>query len=110
MFGLGGVATELLGDRAFRILPVTDLDARELVREIRGAPLLLGYRGSRAVDVAALEDLVLRVARLAEDLPEVWELELNPVCATPERVVAVDARVRVAPAPLRPDSGLRRLR
>jgi acetyl coenzyme A synthetase (ADP forming)-like protein len=110
MFGLGGVATEVLGDRAFRILPLTDLDARELVREIRGAPLLLGYRGSPAADLAALENLLLRVARLAEDLPEVWELELNPVGATPERALAVDARARLAPAPERPDPMLRRMR
>ena len=110
MFGLGGVATEVLGDRAFRILPLTDLDARELVREIRGAPLLLGHRGAPAANLAALETLLLRVARLAEDLPEVWELELNPVCATPERVLAVDVRVRVAPALDRPDPTRRRLR
>jgi acyl-CoA synthetase (NDP forming) len=110
MFGLGGVATEVLGDRAFRILPLTDLDARELVREIRGAPLLLGYRGAPAVDLEALETLLLRVARLAEDLPEVWELELNPVCATRESAIAVDARARVAPAPERPDAMLRRMR
>jgi acyl-CoA synthetase (NDP forming) len=110
MFGLGGVATEVLGDHAFRILPITDLDARELVREIRGAPLLLGYRGAPAANLAALELLLLRVARLAEDLPEVWELDLNPVCATPERALAVDARVRVAPPPERPDPTVRRMR
>jgi acyl-CoA synthetase (NDP forming) len=110
MFGLGGVATEILGDRAFRILPLTDLDARDLVREIRGAPLLRGHRGAPVANVSALEDLLLRVARLAEDLPEVWELDLNPVCATPQRALVVDARVRVAPAPDRPDLALRRLR
>jgi acyl-CoA synthetase (NDP forming) len=110
MFGLGGVATEVLADRAFRILPLTDLDAHELVRAIRGAPLLLGYRGRPAANVAAVEELLLRVARLAEDLPEVWELELNPVCVTPERAIAVDARVRIAPAPQRPDPAVRRMR
>ena len=110
MFGLGGIATEVLGDRAFRILPLTDVDARDLVREIRGALLLLGYRGRPAANVAAVEDLLLRVAQLAEDLPEIWELDLNPVCATPERALAVDARVRVAPAPQRPDPTLRRMR
>jgi len=109
MFGLGGVATEVLADRAFRILPLTDLDARELLRSIRGAPLLFGYRGAPAADVAGLEAMLLRVARLAEDLPEVWELELNPVCVTPERAVAVDARARVAPAPERPDPAVRRM-
>ena len=70
-FGLGGVATDLLGDRAYRTLPLTDLDAAELVRAPRAWPLLNGYRGSEPVDVAALEDLLLRVARLADDLPEV---------------------------------------
>jgi acetyl coenzyme A synthetase (ADP forming)-like protein len=110
MFGLGGIATEVLADRAFRILPLTDLDAHDLVRAIRGAPLLLGYRGRPAANVAAVEDLLLRVARLAEDLPEVWELELNPVCVTPEQAVAVDARVRVAPAPDRADPAVRRMR
>ena len=73
-FGLGGVATDLLGDRAYRTLPLTDLDAAELVRAPRAWPLLDGYRGSEPVDVAALEDLLLRVARLADDLPEVLRL------------------------------------
>jgi len=110
LFGLGGVATEVLADRAFRIPPLTDRDAHELVREIRGAPLLLGYRGSRPANLAALESLLMRIARLADDLPEVWELDLNPVLATPERAVVLDARIRIAPAPKRPDSALRRLR
>jgi acyl-CoA synthetase (NDP forming) len=110
MFGLGGVATEVLGDRAFRILPLTDRDAHDLVGEIRGAPLLRGYRGAPAVHVVALEELLLRIARLAEDLPELWELDLNPVCATCERAIVVDARVRIAPAPDRVDPTLRHLR
>jgi acyl-CoA synthetase (NDP forming) len=110
MFGLGGIATEVLADRAFRALPLTDLDAHELVREIRGAPLLFGYRGAPAVAVAALEEIVLRVARLAEELPEVWELELNPIRVTPDRAIAVDARVRIAPPPERADPAVRRMR
>jgi acetyl coenzyme A synthetase (ADP forming)-like protein len=109
MFGLGGVATEVLGDRAFRIVPLTDLDARELVREIRGAPLLLGYRGGPQADLDALEELLLRVARLAEDLPELAEMDLNPVCATAKGARAVDVRARIAPAPSRPDPTLRRM-
>ena len=68
------MATDLLGDRAYRTLPLTDLDAAELVRAPRAWPLLDGYRGSEPVDVAALEDLLLRVARLADDLPEVLGL------------------------------------
>ena len=82
-FGLGGVATDLLGDRAYRTLPLTDLDAAELVRAPRAWPLLDGYRGSEPVDVAALEDLLLRVARLADDLPEVLRLRLEPVIVGP---------------------------
>ncbi|HMA48032.1 MAG TPA: acetate--CoA ligase family protein, partial [Frankiaceae bacterium] len=62
MFGLGGVTTDLLDDHAFRALPLTDVDAAELVRSVRAAPLLFGYRGAPTVDVAAVEDLVLRVA------------------------------------------------
>jgi acyl-CoA synthetase (NDP forming) len=110
MFGLGGVATEVLGDRAFRILPLTDLDARALVREIRGAPLLLGYRGAPKANLEALEELLLRVARLAEDLPELAEMDLNPVVATARGARVVDVRARIAPPPTRPDPTLRRLR
>ena len=82
-FGLGGVATDLLGDRAYRTLPLTDLDAAELVRAPRAWPLLNGYRGSEPVDVAAIEELLLRVARLADDLPEVLGLTLEPVIVGP---------------------------
>src|SRR3712207_5553305 len=82
-FGLGGVATDLLGDRAYRTLPLTDLDAAELVRAPRAWPLLNGYRGSEAVDVSALENLLLRVARPADDLPEVLQLSLEPVIVGP---------------------------
>jgi acetyl coenzyme A synthetase (ADP forming)-like protein len=97
MFGLGGIATELLGDRSFRVLPVTDLDANELVRSLRASPLLFGYRGSQPVAVTALEDLVQRVARLAGQMPEIAELDINPLIASPGGAVAVDARVKVAP-------------
>jgi acyl-CoA synthetase (NDP forming) len=99
MFGMGGIATELLGDRSFRILPVTDLDAAELVRSLRASPLLFGYRGSRPVAVSALEDVLQRVARLAADVPALAELDINPLIVSPEGVVAVDARARVAPTP-----------
>ena len=107
-FGLGGVATDLLGDRAWRAVPLTDSDASELVREPRAAPLLFGYRGAAAVDVAGLEDMLLRVGRLADDLPEVAELELNPVVAAEKCVAALAADVRVAP-PARSDVGPRRM-
>jgi acyl-CoA synthetase (NDP forming)/RimJ/RimL family protein N-acetyltransferase len=109
-FGIGGVATDLLGDRAFRVLPLTDRDAAELVRSVRAAPLLFGYRGGRLVDMAALEELLLRIGRLADDLPEVAELELNPVIAAPDGVSVLGAAVRVAVPSARLDVGPRRMR
>ncbi|HUJ66278.1 MAG TPA: acetate--CoA ligase family protein, partial [Acidimicrobiales bacterium] len=96
MFGTGGTAVELFGDRAFRILPLTDIDAAELIRSVRGSPLLFGYRGSPEADVAALQDLLLRVGRLAEDIPEIAEMDLNPVIVWPGGAVAVDAKIRLA--------------
>ena len=110
MFGSGGTAVELFADRDFRVLPLTDVDAHELVRSVRGSRLLLGYRGSQPVDVDALEQLLLRVATLAEDLPELAEMDLNPVVCGPWGVSPVDIRVRVAPSPGRPDQTVRRLR
>ena len=109
VFGLGGVATEVLGDHAARLAPLTDTDAAELIATVRAAPLLFGHRGSPAVDTAALADLLLRVSRLADDLPEVAELELNPVIARPDGVHIGDVRVRVAAAAPR-DPFLRQLR
>jgi acyl-CoA synthetase (NDP forming) len=108
-FGVGGVATELLGDHGFRVLPLTDLDAAELVRSVRAAPLLFGYRGSEPIDVGALEALVLRVTRLADDLPEVAELELNPVMVAVSGVSVLGATVRIALPAARLDAGPRRL-
>ncbi|WP_127508079.1 bifunctional GNAT family N-acetyltransferase/acetate--CoA ligase family protein [Actinoplanes solisilvae] len=110
LLGLGGVHTDLLGDRALRLVPVTDRDAGRMWRGLRGAPLLTGYRGSPPADTAALEDLMLRVGRLAEDFPEVAELDLNPVLAGPGGVVAVDAKLRLAPAGREPDATSRALR
>ncbi len=101
LFGLGGTAVELLGDHSLRLAPLTDLDAREMVLGLRGSPLLTGYRGSPAVDVEALVDLLLRIGRLAEDLPELAEMDANPVIATPSGAVVVDARLRRATSPVR---------
>jgi acetate---CoA ligase (ADP-forming) len=109
MFGTGGTAVELFGDRSFRILPLTDLDAAELVRSVKGSPLLFGYRGAPEVDVAALEDLLMRVAKLAEDIPEIAEMDLNPVIAWPGGVAAVDAKIRLAPAAPEADPTVRML-
>lgn len=97
MFGMGGVATELLADRAFRMLPLTDTDAKELVRSLRASPLLFGYRNTPLADVAALEQLILRVANMADNLPELVELDLNPVIVSSGGAVAVDVKARLAP-------------
>jgi acyl-CoA synthetase (NDP forming)/RimJ/RimL family protein N-acetyltransferase len=109
VFGLGGVATEVLGDHAARLSPLTDTDADELIHAIHAAPLLLGHRGTPPADTSALADTLLRVSRLADDLPEIAELDLNPVMARPGGVTAVDVRVRISPAEPR-DPFLRRLR
>ncbi|MGC5050781.1 GNAT family N-acetyltransferase [Micromonospora sp. DT48] len=109
-FGLGGVATELLGDRAWRSVPLTDRDAAELVDAPRAAPLLRGHRGAAPVDRAALADLLLRVGRLADDQPRVRALTLNPVLARPDGLSVLHANVRVGSAAVpRPDTGPRRL-
>jgi acyl-CoA synthetase (NDP forming) len=98
MFGLGGTTTELFADRAFSIVPTTDVEASALVRAPRSSALLFGHRGSEPVDVGALEDLVLRISRLADAVPELAELDLNPVIARPDGVFVVDARARLASA------------
>jgi acyl-CoA synthetase (NDP forming)/GNAT superfamily N-acetyltransferase len=109
MFGLGGVATDVVGDHAARLTPLTDTDADELIHTGRAAPLLFGHRDAPRADAGALADTLLRVSRLADDLPEVAELGLNPVIARPDGVFPVDARVRVSPAEPR-DPFLRQLR
>jgi acyl-CoA synthetase (NDP forming) len=97
--GPGGTLAELIGDAGFRLAPLTDVDADELVREGKAGVLLAGFRGTPPADSSAVADILLRVARLADDLPEVAELDLNPVIARPDGCVVVDARVRVAPPP-----------
>jgi acyl-CoA synthetase (NDP forming) len=123
VFGLGGVTTEVLADHAARLTPLTDIDADQLIGSIRSAPLLRGYRGSagqggrppqtpprgHAGDLGALRDLLLRVSRLADDLPEITELDLNPVIARRDGVFVVDARVKVTPYRAQ-DPFLRKLR
>jgi len=110
LFGMGGVTAELLADHALRIVPLTDVDAREQVRSLRGSPLLFGYRGSPPVDVAAAENLLLRVGQLADALPEVVEMDLNPVVVGVAGAVAADVKVRVEPAARRLPPDLRRMR
>jgi acetyl coenzyme A synthetase (ADP forming)-like protein len=97
-FGLGGIHVEILQDVCFRVTPITDLDAKEMIRSIRGYRLLEGYRGHAPADIPAIEDLLLRVARLVEEVPQITELDLNPVIALPpgKGCWIVDARIRVA--------------
>jgi acyl-CoA synthetase (NDP forming)/L-amino acid N-acyltransferase YncA len=109
VFGLGGVATEVLADHAARLAPLTEAEADMLINSIRSAPLLHGHRGAPAADIAALREVLLRVSRLSDDLPELTELDLNPVIARPDGAVAVDARIRVAPQ-VPQDPFLRKLR
>lgn len=109
MFGLGGITAELLGDRAFRVLPLTDLDVRDLVDSIHSAPLLHGYRNTPQVDVDALHDCLLRVGRLADDVPQIREMDINPLIVSPSGVTAVDVRVLAGPYAEDPGLGTRRL-
>ncbi|MEU3602527.1 GNAT family N-acetyltransferase [Streptomyces sp. NPDC006798] len=108
-FGLAGVASELLGDTAHRLVPVTDRDAAGQIRSIRTAPLLFGWRGSAPVDTAALEELLLRVSRLLDDHPEVVGISLEPVVVARRGLSVLGASVRLAPTPVPTDLGPRRL-
>ncbi|WP_405795225.1 GNAT family N-acetyltransferase [Streptomyces longwoodensis] len=108
-FGLAGAASQLLDDMAHRLVPVTDRDATSLVRSIRTAPLLFGWRGSTPVDTPALEELLLRLSRLVDDHPEVVAVTLEPVVVAPHGLSVLDASVRLAPPPARDDLGPRTL-
>lgn len=109
-FGLSGIVSDLLGDRAYRAVPLTDADADELITEPRAAPLLRGYGGGEPVDTAALAELVLRVNAIAEDLPEVRALVLDPVLAAPSGASVSSASIVLGPPPSHADAGPRRLR
>ncbi|WP_405653332.1 GNAT family N-acetyltransferase [Streptomyces sp. NBC_00019] len=109
LFGLGGTATEVLADHAARLAPLTDHDVHDLITAPRCAPLLFGAHGAAPVDLEGLEQLLLRLSRMASDLPQLAEADFNPVLATPGGVTVLDARVRLLPC--RPqDPYLRRLR
>lgn len=110
MVGMGGVIADLLADRAFRVPPLSVTAAVELIGELRCAPLLYGYRGALPVNVEALAEQIARVSRLLDDLPEVAELDLNPVIVTERGAATVDARIRLAPPETRPSPLRRRLR
>jgi acetyltransferase len=99
MFGLGGIYVEALGDVVFRVTPVSDVDAREMVRSIRGAALLAGVRGEAPSDLAAVEEVIQRIGQLVADHDAIRELDVNPWLAFPEGGVAVDGRISVRTAP-----------
>jgi acyl-CoA synthetase (NDP forming) len=98
MFGLGGIMVEVLKDVSFRLVPLTERDAGQMIDEIKGRPILDGVRGQPASDVAALRSAIVKVAKFVEDHPEVRELDLNPVFAYPDGALAVDARIVIAEA------------
>jgi acyl-CoA synthetase (NDP forming) len=94
--GTGGTLVELFKDVVFRLHPLTDIDAADMINEMRGAPLLRGYRGAAVVDEGALRDVLLRVSALVDACPEIQELDINPLRVLPNGVCALDARIRVA--------------
>jgi acyl-CoA synthetase (NDP forming) len=96
MFGLGGIHVEALGDVVFRVQPVTDIDAREMIQGIRGIRLLEGMRGEPPSDVAAIADTLMRLSQLVGDFPEIRELDMNPFLVFERGGLVVDARIRVA--------------
>jgi acyl-CoA synthetase (NDP forming) len=93
MFGLGGILVELLKDVSFRIVPLEREDAREMIREIKGYPILEGFRGMEPADVSILEEILLKISRFVDDHPEIKELDLNPIFAYRDGAIAADARV-----------------
>jgi len=96
-FGLGGVAAEIIGDVAFRVHPLTDVDAEELIASVKASRLLQGYGGRPPADVRALREVLLRVSRLVEDVSEIDEIDINPIMVRDEGqgAVALDARIRL---------------
>ena len=93
MFGLGGVLVEVLKDVSFRIVPVTRRDAQEMIKEIKGYPILEGYRGQEPASISALEELIVKVSQFIEQNPQIKELDLNPIFAYKDKAIAVDARI-----------------
>jgi acetate---CoA ligase (ADP-forming) subunit beta len=93
MFGLGGIFVEVLKDVSFRIVPLVKWDALEMIKEIKGYRLLEGFRGREAAHIPSLQNILLKVSRLAERYPEVKEIDLNPIFAYKDGAVAVDARI-----------------
>ncbi len=97
MFGLGGILVEILKDISFRIVPLTGRDANEMIREIKGYPVLEGYRGQEPANIAVLEQMLLKVSEFVESKPEIKELDINPIFAYRDSALAIDARVILEP-------------
>jgi acetyl-CoA synthetase (ADP-forming) len=93
MFGLGGIFVEVLQDISFRIIPVNEREAQEMIQEIKGYPLLQGYRGKEPANIPALIDLILKLSKFVEENPKIKELEMNPIVAYQDGAIAVDARI-----------------
>ena len=108
-FGLGGVVSDLLGDRSYGVPPLTDSDLYSMVRSVRAAPMLQGYAGSEPVHLPALEDLLARLARLTDDVPEVAALELTPVVASPGGAAVLGATGRLGRPAARAERAARSL-
>jgi acetyltransferase len=96
MFGLGGIYVEALGDVAFRLHPLTETDALEMIKSIQGHALLEGIRGDAAVDIDAIAEALQRMSQLVGDHPRISELDMNPCLARPDGLIAVDARLALA--------------
>jgi acyl-CoA synthetase (NDP forming) len=99
MFGLGGVLVEVLKDITFRIVPLSRRDAREMIHDIQGFPVLAGYRGAAPADLEALQNILLTLSAYVESTPEVKEIDLNPIYAYAQGALVVDARVILEQAP-----------
>lgn len=99
MFGLGGIFVEILKDVSFRIVPIERRDAREMIQEIKGYPLLKGYRGKEPIDIPSVEELLLKVSAFAENHHEIKEIDLNPIFAYKDGAIAVDARIVLEASP-----------
>ena len=95
MLAMGGVWSDLLDDRTFRLIPITEPEATAMVNDLRCAPLLKGYRGALPCDIDAVENVLVRVSRLVADHPEIAELDLNPLLVSADGAVTVDAKVRL---------------
>lgn len=93
MFGLGGIFVELLKDVSFRVIPVDRRDAQEMIQEIKGYPLLKGYRGKEPASIPALVGVILKISKFIEKSPQIKELDLNPIVAYRDKAVVVDARI-----------------